>query len=220
MQGHLSTQFDTTPTQGVATDRYGKGMTSMRNLLNDIVTLVNKDGRRHENIRASVQTEKIYIDDVTVPITAGDKIERTLPSAQEEVFLVTNAHLWSGVGSIKPYYEIAYEREGAQRIHSQRTAVNVHVSDSPQARVNLYSTDQSINVSNHQPEAVFSEIRDRLKESVANLSDLKLLLERVEDMDRSLENGDFKTAYKNFMAAAADHMTILAPVLPALAGLL
>ncbi len=69
---------------------------SMRDLLYDTVTVVNRDGRRHENIRASVQAEKICLGDVTVPIAAGHKIEGTLPSAQEEVFLVTNAHLWSG----------------------------------------------------------------------------------------------------------------------------
>lgn len=144
-------------------------------LMNDIITVVNKDGSRYENIRASVQRDMIVTFDVTVPIAAGDKIERILPSAQKEVFIVTNAHLYSGVGTIKSFYEISYEREDAQHRQAERpAAINVHVSGSPQARVNLHSTDESINVSNAQPEIIFSELRDLLHKSVNDVSDREL----------------------------------------------
>ena len=59
----------------------------MRNLMKDIVTVLHEDGSKHENVRASVQKQQIFIDDVTIPLSIGDKIERALPSGQREVLL-------------------------------------------------------------------------------------------------------------------------------------
>ena len=39
-------------------------------------------------------------------------------------------------------------------------------------------------------------------------------------MERNQGTDDFTRAYKDFLATAADHISILAPVLPALASLL
>lgn len=188
--------------------------------MNEPIAVVSQDGSRVENIFASVQKKTIFINDVTVPIVIGDKIERKLPSGQLEVFVITDVHLWPGRGPIRSFYEIEYEREGTQRSHPQRDMLNLHISNSPQARINLHSSDQSLNVSNHQPNAIFTEIRKCLTESLVDSPDLENLLNRVSDMEQSLENGDFKTTYKKFVAAAADHMTILAPFLPGLAQLL
>ena len=192
----------------------------MRNLLNDKIAILKKDGSRHENVRASVQPKQIFINDATIPIAIGDRIERRLPSGQLEAFVIKDVHLWQGGGSIPSFYEITYEREGAQQPHPQRDRLNLHISNSPQARINLHSSDQSVNVSNHQPDAIFTEIRKCLLESLVDSPDLETLLKRVGDMEQSLEKGDFKTAYKEFVAAAANHMTILAPFLPGLVQLL
>ena len=192
----------------------------MRNLMKDVVTVLHEDGSIHENVRASVQKGQIFIDDVTIPLSIGDKIERALPSGQREVLLVTDFQLWKGNRRIRDYYEIDYQREGAQQHQPQPSNVNLHVSDSPQTRVNLYSTDQSKNIINGPSEQLFSQLRDLLRESIADSPDLEDLLERVDDMERSQATGDFTRAYRDFVAAAADHIAILAPVLPALTSLL
>ncbi len=127
----------------------------MRDMMNDEVTIVHKDAKKHENIPAAVTPEEIYINDVTVPISVGDKIQRRLPSGQEEVFIVTKVNLWRGGPGIGDWYQIKYEREGDQRLHPQPTAVTVNVSDSTQTRINLNSTDQSTNTINPQAEEIF-----------------------------------------------------------------
>ena len=187
--------------------------------MNDTIAVVSQGGCRRENIRASVQQKTIFIDDVTVPIVIGDKIERKLPSGQLEAFVITDFHLWQGRGSIQGYYEIKYQREAAQQ-PQQRKMLNLHISNSPQARINLHSSDQSVNVSKHQPDALFQEIRERLAEALVDSPDLENLLDRVSDMEQGLESGNLKTAYKKFVAAAANHMTILAPFLSRLTQLL
>ena len=192
----------------------------MRNLMKDIVTVLHEDGSKQENVRASVQKQQIFIDDVTIPLSIGDKIERALPSGQREVLLITNFQMWKGIRRIRDYYEIDYRREGVRQHQRQPTNVNLHVSDSPQARVNLYSNDQSQNIINSQSEQLFSQLRELLKESIADSHDLEVLLERVDDMESNQGTDDFTRAYKDFLATAADHISILAPVLPALASLL
>ena len=52
----------------------------IENILTDTVTLIKSNGQRFENIKASVQSTKIFIADNTLPIEEGDKIERKLPS--------------------------------------------------------------------------------------------------------------------------------------------
>ena len=192
----------------------------MRDLMNDTVAVVSQNGSRHENIRASVQRKQILIDDATIPIAIGDRIERRLPSGQLEVFVIKDVHLWRGIGPIQSHYEIKCEREGTLRPHPKTEMLNLHISNSPQARINLHSSDKSINVSEQQPDALFKEIRECLEQSLANSPDLENVLSRVGDMEQGLEKGNFTTAYKRFIAATADHITILAPFLPRLAQLL
>ena len=196
------------------------GVIRVRNLMNDSVTIVHKDGSKIENVWASVQKEKIFITDVTVSLSVGDRIERQLPSGKREVLTITHVHLWSGRSRISSHYEIAYEREDVQQRSSRPVAVNVHVSDSPHARVNLNSTDQSNNIISNQNEDIFSQIRDILRESVDDSRYLSLLLEKVEDMESSHGSSDFTRAYIDFIATAANHMTVLAPFIPSLTALL
>ena len=190
----------------------------LSNLLNDVITLIRGDGRSYKNIRASVQKQNVFIDDVTIPVAIGDRMVRQLPSGQEESLRVSNVNLWTGGGGIPDYYEIAYQREGTQ--HAQMGAVNVSVSGGTQTHINLNSTDQSVSVNNNQESDVFETIRGLLSKSVDSPSELRSLLERVNDMERGQESGNFGSAYKDFMTAAANHMTILAPVLPVLSALL
>ena len=45
---------------------------ALRNMLRDRVTLVKQDGRRFEDLRASVQSDKVFTDDPQLPIEEGD----------------------------------------------------------------------------------------------------------------------------------------------------
>ena len=191
----------------------------MRDLMNDTVTVIHKNGARHGNVRASVQKKKIFIADAKLPLSVGDLIERSLPSGRSEVHRCTNVQLWTGMGSIPSYYEIDYELEGAARTYASPT-VNVHISESPQAHINLNSTDQSTSFINSQGEDIFSQIRGLIEERLSDSADCDLLLERVEDMERNQGSSDFMESYKNFMSVAADHIAVLAPVVPSLTAML
>ena len=191
----------------------------MRDLLFDIVTVVNSEGRV-ENVKASVQ-KKIYIDDVSILIEAGDLIERQLKNGRTEVMEVTDVQQWSGGYAIPDHYEIEYERQNALPKRKRPGDVNVTVSDSLQPHININSTDQSINVIQGQPNPVFDEIRALLQDHLHDNSDLDRILASVDEMEKCNNVPQkFTQAYKDFMSLVADHMALLTPVLPSLASLL
>lgn len=189
-------------------------------LFNDKITIVNADGTKQEGIAAIVQKEKVTILDVSIPISTQGTIERLLPSGQQERFFIKDYHLSRGMGGIPDVYEISIEREGMRRAVTPQPPVNIHVSDSPQARVNLNSTDRSHNTTTIEASDTFVRVRDLIKECVQNGDDQNQLLAVVDDMETGHQSGDYKTAYQRFMALAADHLTALAPILPRLASLL
>ena len=165
--------------------------------------------------------KKITTQEVNVPIESGDSIERVLPNGVTERFTIINAQYYTGyAGAIPDFYEITYEREGARPHQSRVQPITVQISDSPQSHVNIDSEDHSINISYGNAGSLFDEIRDLLREAVEDSTELESLLEKVDAMEGSQEAGGFTQAYVSFMSAAANHMTVLAPVLPTLAGLL
>ncbi len=55
---------------------------------------------------------------------------------------------------------------------------------------------------------------------MADAEERTRLLAKIDELERAQGTADFGQAYKKFMAVAANHMTVLAPVMAALAALL
>jgi hypothetical protein len=63
----------------------------------------------------------------------------------------------------------------------------------------------------------------RLRETAHSIADGAArdnILARIEELEKAQGSATFLQAYQKFMAAAADHMTIFAPLLPLLAKML
>ena len=98
--------------------------------------------------------------------------------------------------------------------------VSVYVADSPHTRVNLNSVDNSNNVVNIQAHEVFQQIRDLLEAGVEDDEERAALLQSVNEMEAAYETQDFIAKYKDFMGLAANHITVLTPVIQALTAFL
>lgn len=59
-------------------------MSIFKNFNNENITLDKATGERHEDIKASVQSDIIFIDDVSLPIEESDIIIRKLPNGLVE----------------------------------------------------------------------------------------------------------------------------------------
>lgn len=86
------------------------------------------------------------------------------------------------------------------------------------ARVNMASRDSSSN-NVGADSTVFDGLEAALRGAVRDQREREQLLDLAADLRRSNGSHGFLAAYQKFIAAAADHMQLLAPFLPALSGL-
>lgn len=91
------------------------------------------------------------------------------------------------------------------------------------ARVNINSTDYSINIASETSPELFSQMIDALQLSGADVAQAKLEAS-IEEMRSNYGTPGFSQSYTAFMSVLADHITvfgsIIAPFLPALSKLL
>lgn len=65
---------------------------------------------------------------------------------------------------------------------------------------------------------VFEQLQSAVTNNIDNATDREALLHLIKQMNEKKGTGGFKEVYTNFLVSAANHMTIIAPFLPALAG--
>ena len=85
-------------------------MSHFSDMLNDRVALAKKNGERHEDIPALVDSKMIYIEDATLPIEEGDRFERKLPNGLVESYVVLDPGFKRGVGGIPSHYQTQVRR--------------------------------------------------------------------------------------------------------------
>lgn len=86
-------------------------------------------------------------------------------------------------------------------------------------RVNVNSTDSSINVISTEVSKVFSQVR----EAVGQIPDPTARLEigrAVDEMEQAHGSSNFLQKYQAFIASAANHISLLAPIIPVITRLL
>jgi hypothetical protein len=84
------------------------------------------------------------------------------------------------------------------------------------SRVNIDSTDQSVNVVNLTSQELFVHLRQLLSEATAGEIQGRIL-EKLDSLENAQNSPTFGQRYAEFIAASADYMTLLSPFMPALA---
>ena len=188
---------------------------SFDSLMRDKVTLIKKDGNRFENIRAFVQSDKIFTDDTAIPIEDGDVFKRTLPNGIVERYTILDAGYQQGMGGIKSHYQSVVRKQTRIDLSTQPSPI-VYNLTGPNARVNIQSIDSSTNLVEVDPTELFGQIRVAIDQSVQDGELLKKLQEKVTELEKTQGTPGFASRYKELMALAANHMTLLAPFIPVL----
>ena len=183
--------------------------------MNDRVTLVKKTGQRFENLPASVQSGLILTDNVKVPVEDGDTFERTLPSGVAESFEVLDAGFQQEFHGIPAHYQ-SKVRKGTAKARGSSTQHTVYNLIGPNARVNIQSTDSSTNVVNVESTVLFDNLRGAIRTSISDSELSETLMHCVEAMEAAAGTRTFADRYKDFIALAADHISVFGPFLPAL----
>jgi hypothetical protein len=137
---------------------------------------------------------------VHVPISVRQQLsgDRNLPRFNEVLIELEKARV-EGTG------------DAARKEPQVSQVFNVH---GPNARVNIDSTDNSTNVV-HQG-VPFSELRKAIESGVSEVVERATILERLSDLEEVTDRESGAERYQKFIAAAANHMTLIGPYLPAL----
>jgi hypothetical protein len=186
--------------------------------MTDALCLHKPDGRVFENVKACVSGNgAIAIEDVSLPIEVGDRFTRNLPSGLTESFMVDDPGYRESFGPIAAHYRVKAHRAGTERSLLRGATYNV---TGPNARVNINSHDHSTNTVAFEPAPVFADLRKAVVEAVGENGERAKLLAGIEAMENGHRTHAFVDQYKDFITLAANHMTIVAPFLPALSALL
>jgi hypothetical protein len=85
---------------------------------------------------------------------------------------------------------------------------------------NVNSSDQSVNIVTISNEEVFERLRQVIASGIPAGDEQKDILARVEALERAEGSSSFARRYTEFISVAANHVTLLAPFIPALAEML
>jgi hypothetical protein len=175
--------------------------------------IVAPDGTVRSVERGLVQSKLVIIPNKAAVVHVGDEIRRTLPNGVEETFEVLDPIYYDQSHAIPSHYQVKISRKG-----SFPAGTGGHFTfnvSGPNARVNFGSHDHSRNiVADH---SVFGDLKSAIKSAPTNSDEQSRLIALVEDMETQTgSRSSFLSAYQRFIASAANHMTIIAPFLPAL----
>lgn len=103
------------------------------------------------------------------------------------------------------------------------SSITYNISGS-NARVNINSTDSSVNIASEVASELFGQMIAAIKTKAADDAALSMIEASIEEMKTEYGTPNFLQCYTSFMSVLADHMQvfgpIVAPFLPALAKLI
>lgn len=186
-----------------------------KNFPTEELKLIKKDGSVVESVTGLVSSNKIHVGDASIQIQEGDVFERTLPNGLVEKYLVIDSGFKKGTGGhIEDHYQAKVEKiTDLPKRGNAQGYINV---TNENGNVNINSTDNSINISvSNDTTKIFNELRDALK----GVDDYDELVQTVNKLEESVGKPDFLEQYSKFIQSVANHMTIVAPFLPAITSL-
>ena len=179
------------------------------------IDVVSPEGAVRSTSTAYFTGTTVIIDDMNIDIRPGDELRRRLPNGSDEAFRVDDPKLYE-TPIMAPHYQVSVSRPQVHP-HHQGGNFNITVSGA-NSRVNINSHDSSTNTVQTNP--VYNQVRDILSNSPIDASQQTAIRAEIDSMERAQTQGTFKEAYDRFVASTADHLTLFAPVLPALTAAL
>ncbi|EEM6164775.1 hypothetical protein GJ200_19560 [Salmonella enterica subsp. enterica] len=150
----------------------------LSNLLKDTVSLLKKNGEKVDNIKASVQSKKIFINRSDILIETGDLIQRRMSNGGEETYEVIDPGFHERHGTIAAGYQMTHKKLGLPEVDKAIQNITYNISGA-NSRVNNHSIDNSINIANFNSDVA---------EHIAMLrSEIEALISKPEEKKEALE---------------------------------
>jgi hypothetical protein len=183
-------------------------------LINDRITLIKANGQRLNDIPANVQTNMIFVQDVTKPFEMDDIIERILPNGIVEQYLIIDPVLYTGMMGMPGHFEIKVQRKrSASSAHAERfptmasTNATTNINLSGNARFYTNSSDNSVNniavIQNPEIVTTLREIKNAIESWQAKSTQQKTeMLDIVSQIEEQMsKNAPNKSLIKSMLDA-------------------
>jgi hypothetical protein len=139
---------------------------SFDELMTDTVKVLSQSGKIVENVKASVQKNKIYIQRSDILIESRDLIQRTMSNGAEETYEVIDPGFHEKFYDIPAGYQMDVKKLGIPEAKSAVQHITYNISGTNN-RINQNSTDNSVNIVNINPE--LQKHIDALRKEIKNL---------------------------------------------------
>lgn len=176
----------------------------------DVVSLIKKStGQIFENLKASVQTNKIFMTRSDIRIDPGDLIQRKMSNGAEETYLIEDPGFHEKFHGIPAGYQMKVRKLGIPEAEREKNSItyNIHFSGNNN-RFNNNSVDQSVNnvqIKNQIDEHI-SDLRNEIQKLNISSVDKNDLLELTEALQEQFDSGKPKNAVvKNILSSLSEH---------------
>jgi len=116
-------------------------------------------------------------------------------------------------------YKAEIDRRRLMKRPEERPSITIYHLQGHNPRVNINSQDSSINHATVTTEQVFQQLRSAVM-TLPESEERKEIAERLDALEQAKDTPSFGKRYTDFIAAAANHMTILLPFIPVLTEML
>lgn len=189
----------------------------------DDVIINKQNGTTLKNIKANIGDGIIYIANSTVPIEEGDIISRKLPSGIVENFKILDYNYFDKIGPVSAHFQIKVKKETSllKQYSSQKITNITYNMKGQYSRINIDSEDHSIIISNKNAPIIFSKLKETIKNNIDSEDECNKLISKLDELETALDDKNkFLNKYQEFIALAANHMTLIGPFIPALSAFL
>ena len=100
------------------------------------------------------------------------------------------------------------------------TSISVYHIQGSNNRWLTNSQDYSVNVVTQSSDQIFATLRQEIESKVPAGDERKDILDKLQALEQSENSPSFKQRYTEFISAAANHMVLIAPFIPALTEML
>lgn len=190
-------------------------------LMTDTVTILKKDGTQFEGVRASVQSDKIFISRTTLLIESGDLIQRRMSNGGEETFEVIDPGFHEKFHSIPAGYQMTVKKLGIPEAKSAIQNTTYHIAG-PNARINQNSIDNSTNITNINPDAIqlIATLRNTIQRAELSFEEERSAVEVIDAVDAQFRSGSPRKSVVTALLSALPHAANVATIISSLLALL
>jgi hypothetical protein len=153
-------------------------------LMRDKVSVLKNNGEVFDEVQASVQSKKTFIQRSDILIETGDLIQRLMSNGAIETYEVIDPGFHEGLGGIPAGYQIVHKNLGLPEAKKAIQSITYNLSGA-NSRVNNNSVDNSTNILNNNSELLegVAALREEIQRINLSEQETQDALEVVDAID-------------------------------------